>query len=66
MAGRDQTDRPVSRLRFGTKASRIQITSEKHIFWGTMYSVKMKATAALYSPETLLFCFWYSFLLEAE
>jgi hypothetical protein len=25
------------------------------------------APAALYSPETLLFfCFWYSFMLEAE
>jgi hypothetical protein len=22
--------------------------------------------AALYTPETLFFCFWYSFLLEAE
>jgi hypothetical protein len=22
--------------------------------------------AALYSPETLFFCYWYSFLLEAE
>jgi hypothetical protein len=24
------------------------------------------ASAALYSPETLFLCFWYSFLLEAE
>jgi hypothetical protein len=24
------------------------------------------APSALYSPETLLLCFWYSFLLEAE
>jgi hypothetical protein len=24
------------------------------------------ALAVLYSPETLFFCFWYLFLLEAE
>jgi hypothetical protein len=31
--------------------------------WGRVLSY---VSAALYSPETLLFCFWYSFLLKAE
>jgi hypothetical protein len=27
---------------------------------------RLSAPAALYFPETLFFCFWYSFLLQAE
>jgi hypothetical protein len=30
------------------------------------YGCQPYAPVALYSPEILLFCFWYSFLLDAE
>jgi hypothetical protein len=28
--------------------------------------ISLMQTAALYSPETLFFCFWHSFLLKTE